>query len=528
MSGFIAICANTTTVDSEEIDFIMHTESKPTRLFRPLSLPILQWKNLAAIAAALAVVVSVYRYMDTLHSGAIVAYLLYPAAIGSLALLVFTRSYVRYPEVRLLGAFFVWTLIVIVLNMSRVDSALSSEWFFSLCAVCFLCFSLPYAFERLEQKRVLSILALVTVLLSAVLCALAVYYVAAGRIIDARTGIEGAFGIGSDGRLWMFSHPNSAAPICGIGIVLSVYLFFTAPYRRLRFALFLPIIVCFVALSLTDSRAGILATAVALGAEAFVLLGAKCFSASRRWLRVLLAAALSVAIIVLFYQGTVWIRQGYNAFVSAGVSTGASAGASSDAQKNVAAGQAEPAASDNTQASAAPDASTTAQPKPEPQTQTVSTRDLSDFSSFNGRTAIWAATFRGLRENPSILLTGTTPLTAGATMTPYFPANAPIGNFHNSYVAILVSFGFPGLLLVLALIVLLAVRGVQLIVRGLFDPQNLHALLLLSVLVFTLAESMMEQFLFVDGMPSVVWVWFMLAAGFTFCFSRNPQEQPTA
>lgn len=484
----------------------MNTSTKPLRFTRPLVSGLLQWNNLAAVAAALAIAVSLYRYMDTLHSGAIVAYLLYPASIGCLALLAYTRAYVRYPEVRLLGAFFGWTLIVILLNMSRANGALSSEWFYSLCAACFLCFSLPYAFEGSERKRVVSVLALITVFLCAALCALALCWVAAGRVIEMHAGIEGALGIGGDNRLWMFCHPNSAAPICGVGVVFSVYLFFTAPYKRLRYILLLPFLLCTVALSLTDSRAGILSATLALGAEAFFILAERWFRSSRRLFRVLLSIVLAVVVMAAFYQGTVWIRQGYNAHASAGLVT--------------------PAAADGAKVNSAPNTEPSAETQP--QTQAVSSRDLSDLNNFNGRTAIWAATFKGLGENPSILFTGTTPLIAGQTMTPYFPANAPRGNFHNSFVAILVSFGLPGLLLLLALVVLLFLRSVSLIVRSLFDAQTLHARLLTSILIFTLAESMMEQFLFVDGMPSVVWVWFMLAAGFTFCFRREMSATPAA
>ena len=495
----------------------MNTNSKSIRFPRSLLMEALQWKNLAALAAGVTIAVSLYRYMDTLHSGAIVAYLLYPASVGFLSLLIYTRAFLRHPEVRLLGAFFVWTLLVIGLNMSRADGALSSGWFYSLCATSFLCFSLPYAFADSEQARVVSALAWVTVLLAAVLCAFAIYFAATGRVIAMRPGIEGAFGIGDDNRLWMFCHPNAAAPICGIGVVLSVYLFFTSSKHRLRFVLLLPFLLGLVALTLTDSRAGILATTLSLGVEAFVLVCAKGFRTRKHALRMLLALALSVALMVVFYQGTVWIRQGFNAILSTRASAGAAAFVPVDS--------AEPVAADCAVASPAPE--TDASTQSLPQSQALSSRDLSDFNNFNGRTAIWSATFHGLRENPSILLTGTTPLVAGKTMTVYFPAEAPRENFHNSYVAILVSYGLPGLLLVLALIVLLAVRSVQLFLRDLFDAKHLQARLLLSVLVFTLAESMMEQFLFVDGMPSVIWVWFMLAAGFTFCFSRKTVAAPT-
>lgn len=483
----------------------MNTSTKPLRFTRPLVSGLLHWKHIAAVAAAIAIAVSFYRYMDTLHSGAIVAYLLYPVSIGCLALLLYTRAYSRYPEVRLFGAFFAWVLVVIGLNMSRADGALASGWFYSLCATSFLCFSLPYAFESAEQPRAVSFLAWVTVLLGGAFSALALYFVATGRVIEMRPGIEGALGIGADNRLWMFCHPNAAAPICGIGVVLSLYLFFTSRYKRLRYVLLIPFVLSMFSLALTDSRAGILATTLALGIEVFFVLSGKYFRASKKLLRALFSLVLTAACMALFYQSNVWVRQGYNTLVSR-----------VEAETTLVTETVELAPADNESA-----------PAQAPSTE-ISSRDLSDFGNFNGRTAIWSATLKGLVENPSILFTGTTPLNAGQTMTPYFPKDAPYGNFHNSFVAALVSFGLPGLLLILAFIVYLFVRSLRLIARSLFDERLLPARLLTSILVFTLGESMMEQFLFVDGMPSVVWVWFLLAAGFTFCFSREALQPPAA
>lgn len=480
------------------VTFAMNTSTKPLHLPHTQISSLLHWKNIAVVAAAILIAVSYYRFMDTLHSGAVVAYLLYPASIGCVALLLYTRVYLRYPEVRLYGAFFIWMLIVIVLNMNRADGALSSGWFYSLCATSFLGFSLPYAFESAEQPRVVSFLAWVTVLLSGALSAPALYFVATGRVLEMHSGIEGTLGIGADNRLWMFCHPNSAAPICGIGVLLSVYLFAISSRKRLRFFLLIPFVLCAFSLALTDSRAGILATVLALGLEVFFILAARCFRTSKQLRRTLFSLVLAVACMALFYQGNIWVRQGYNT-----LATQAETGTSVDAATT------EPA----------PDAVETT--LVQPASTEISNRDLSDFSNFNGRTAIWRATLRGLLKNPSILITGATPLMAGPIMTPYFPKEAPYGNFHNSFFAVLVSFGLPGLFLMLAFLVYLFVRGLRLIVHSLFDERLLPARLLISILVFGMGESMMEQFLFVDGMPSVVWVWFVLATGFTFCSARE-------
>ena len=488
----------------------MSTSRKPSRFPRPLIASLFHWKNIATVAAAITIAVSFYRYMDLLHSGAVVAYLLYPASIGCLALLLYHSVYVRLPEVRLFGTFFAWVLVVIALNMNRADGALSTEWFHSLCATSFLCFSLPYAFESTEQPRIVSFLAWFTVFIGGALSALSLYFVATGRIIDINASIEGVLGIGADNRLGMFCHPNTAASICGIGIVLSVYLYFTLRGKLLRFVLLFPFVLFVIALALTDSRTGILSTALALGFDVFFILNTRCFCAPKKLFNSLLAIVIATACMALFYQGNVWIRQGYNALTS-----------------RVTIGTAvivEAVKSTSTTGDSTPDANESS-PAQAPSTE-VSNRGLSNFDNFNGRTAIWSATLKGLAENPSILLTGTTPLIAGQTMTPYFPTEAPRGLFHNSFVAVLVSFGLPGLLLILAFIALLFVRSLRLITRNLYNEQQLPARLLTSVLIFTLAESMMEQFLFVDGMPSLVWVWFLLAAGFTFCFSREAPQAP--
>lgn len=134
----------------------MNTSTKPLRVPRPLISGLFHWKHIVAFAAAITIAVSFYRYMDTLHRGAVVAYLLYPASNGCLVLLLYTRVYAWHPEVRLFGAFFAWVLVVIALNMSRADGAPSSGWFYSLCVTSCLCFSLPYAFGSAEQPRVVS------------------------------------------------------------------------------------------------------------------------------------------------------------------------------------------------------------------------------------------------------------------------------------------------------------------------------------------------------------------------------------
>ena len=106
-------------------------------------------------------------------------------------------------------------------------------------------------------------------------------------------------------------------------------------------------------------------------------------------------------------------------------------------------------------------------------------------------------------------------------MAEYFPEGSPVGNFHNSLLAILIAFGIPGLILVLAFIALLFVACARLSFRNMRDAGSLSTRIVPAVVIFALAESMMESFLFTGSMPNIVWIWFMIAAGYIFRSRRS-------
>ena len=106
-------------------------------------------------------------------------------------------------------------------------------------------------------------------------------------------------------------------------------------------------------------------------------------------------------------------------------------------------------------------------------------------------------------------------------MAKYFPAGSPVGNFHNSLLAVLIALGIPGLTLVLIFLVMLFIACARLSFRNLKDAGSLGTRIVPAVLIFTLAESMMESFLFTGYMPNIVWIWFMIAAGFVFRSHRG-------
>ena len=460
------------------------------------------WRALAVLGAAGCILMSFYRFVDAAHGGAVLTYLLHPAALCTMALLVFTCDYARFPEIRWLGAFLLWTAIVAVLNSGRADGALSSSWFQSQLAISFLCFSLPYAFERAKWQEVLRGLAAVTIVTTALFAAGSLVFVALGRTF-ALDGVEGVLGMSGDGRLELFCHANAAASMCGISLLLCVYLFCTVKKRRFRVLVTLAFLICFVALSLTDSRTGILGSALAFGLEALLIGGAFLFRRAKKNPRILLCLAVALLAAVLFYLGTLLVRGGYNRY-------------------------AELRATAAIEAEAAPASDPNAAPASDSVYQQASLRDYSDAGTFNGRVDIWLATFRGLRANPSILLTGTTPLIAGQLMTPYFPTHVPQYNFHNSLVAALVGLGVIGLLFILLFLAAAALISLRLMFSDFSSPASLNVRLLPAVVLFSVIVGMMEQMLFVDPMPTLVWVWLMLAAGSLFRFCRARKETQKA
>jgi putative effector of murein hydrolase len=178
---------------------VTHAATKPNKI---------PWDVNTLLAAIGCILMTAYRYLDLAHGGAVLTYLLYPASIFSVALLLYTRDYIKYWEIRLLGVFFVWVLAVIAMNYWRASDAISSGWMHSLISISILCFSLPYALRDINPKAALRILAAVTILLTAVTGIVALYLVLTGNSIDFRPAIEGVLGMDDEGRLEFFQPPE--------------------------------------------------------------------------------------------------------------------------------------------------------------------------------------------------------------------------------------------------------------------------------------------------------------------------------
>lgn len=113
---------------------------------------------------------------------------------------------------------------------------------------------------------------------------------------------------------------------------------------------------------------------------------------------------------------------------------------------------------------------------------------LRDMTSLNSRTRIWSGTFQAIRENPSVLLFGT-----DSTYHFLRSVGAPGGHTHNSWLEVLVTMGFPGLVSALCFTVL-AVW--QILATLFFRNATLEKKVIAMLVVCLLGAGFMEPYLF--------------------------------
>ncbi len=243
--------------------------SRDGLLSEQTNLSLRSWQLPAVLAFVCCIIISVYQYYSPKYADLFLTSVLFPVSVGVFALILYTRPFLKYPEVKLLGVLFVWMILGLFINDWRWRK-LFKHWLYCACITTFLCFSLPYAFDKETLKKALSILA-VAMLASATLLSAAALAVVFGGVHapEAITKI-GYVGIFDDGRLWMVLHPNSIGPICGAAIILTGYLLTRTKKWLVRVLLILCAVACYSAMALTDSRTAFISTAVAVALEFFL------------------------------------------------------------------------------------------------------------------------------------------------------------------------------------------------------------------------------------------------------------------
>lgn len=440
----------------------------------------ISWRLVAVLSLIGCIACEVLFNLLPFDHNTLLMYWFYPASLLLASQLYFRQSFIQYSEIKLLFAILVWSMITVVVNFRRAQIVDSYQWFITASTAAFLCFSLPYAFEKEELGRILRLLAVAGLFAAALLSLAGLIAVFAEPIAAKFPSIFEGVGIWS-GRLGLDNHPNRSAPAPALGVVFAIILAAAAKKRWQSWLFALCGLICFVPLALTVSRTAILAAGIALGFIAFLSLREALRPRMHRLLCWILCSLAALVVLVGVYQGAEWTARLSNAAIE------------KQEMQTVQTQQTQQAQ--------------------EVQEEEVIERDLSDADSFNGRTDIWFAVVRGMLQNPELIAFGTGPVMSSEVMAPYFPEGSPVGIFHNSLVGAFVAYGAVGLLLTLLLLGFVATAALRLS----FGKQNEYPLwmrFLPAVLLFTLADSMMEDFLFENLSLNIVCVWFMLAAGF--------------
>lgn len=445
------------------------------------------WRIVALLSLVGCIFCEVLFNLLPIDHDTLLLYWFYPAALLLASQMIFQERITKHLPIKLLLVTLLWSSATVVLNFRRAQLVDSYTWFAAATTALFLCFSISYAYHKKELERLLALLAGATLLAVTLLSAAGLIAVFFEPIAAKLPSVFEGIGIW-EGRLSLDTHPNRSAPAPALGVVLSILIFAADKKLWRRLAALLCGIICLVTLSLTVSRTAILAAGLAAGFMALVLLEDALRPRMHAIFRWCVCALAAVLVIFAVYQGAVLTAQACNTMI--------------DRQQ----------------------ASTAQQERETTSITAVAERDLSDADSFNGRTDIWRGVFRGIQENPKILVFGTGPKMASEVMAPYFPPESPVGIFHNSLVGALVAYGVVGILLILAFLVLVAVAALRLS----FGKQAAHPLalrLLPAVLLFAFAEGMMEDFLFANLSLNIVCVWFMIAAGLVL---RQTGKEPKA
>lgn len=271
---------------------------------------ILSWQFLTLLAMIASVLVAIFRIINPSLTNMALTLVLFPASFAALALTLYTRPFARYAEVKLLGVFLLWVVIVLAINSYRIVNAFKGKWFYCMCVTTFLCFPFAFGFSKEDAAKALSAIAAALLIGVTLLSSLGLLHVTFFVPMPDWLTQGACLGIGSDGRLHMLCHPNTFGPICGGAILLAGYLFTRVKRVLPRVLIVLTSLVCFAAQALTDSRTAIFATALGIALEAF-LAGALLLKKRRSALRVAFAIVIAIAAYGAFTQGSVLVRTVY-------------------------------------------------------------------------------------------------------------------------------------------------------------------------------------------------------------------------
>ena len=419
-----------------------------------------------------------------------------PLACCAVGLIAFGTDLFSHWEFRLLiGILAVVFLSSMISEKFYGTFAQNRNDLFTLITLLFVCYSLCFALPKERRLPVLNALVDLSGLVVGIVALVGVVLAVCGQYVmpafmpEYGIGLCPAdVGMGADGRLVLFTHPNSVGMICEIVLLLNVYRLLCAKRPLVRWLHGACGLICFLALALAASRTATIAAAGGLALFAFRLLYLRLAGKSvwKRWCVSLISAA---AVLVLAYLVNV---AACDLMLAIAPVDNLSDAAVTAAERNI----------------------------------------LEDIGMFTGRTNIWAGALQAMKDLPRLFLIGTSPINVGLVVSPYSPIYAQ--ELHNSFMQMLVSGGVLCPLLFFAFLILLFVHGLKLYFAsparsggkiGSVTTIGLDAAggagYLIIPLAAILINACMETFLLIYPQLAFASVWFFLLAGFVVCISKE-------
>ena len=328
----------------------------------------------------------------------------------------------------------VWTMTaglgwMLLISAIRGENVLAAEWqYLKEGIIAFLVLApLPGCLTENRFRQFLK--GTIAVWTTAITCqaAIGLWAAISGHAVFS---MKGTWYIGmnlGDHRLYLNAYVTTAAAKMAMTVLLTAILFALSRTKRAKIACVMAILVQCGALALTDCRTAFVALGVAAGFCAWTLLGAKAHMPSKLNHRLMLPMLMAAGIILCY-----GLLTGVLTLLAPSVAPGP--------LDNV--NLLEFPAHLMTEASAEQEVILDSTPVH---------RNIDTTDTFNGRWGIWKGALRLLKAQPELLLTGTSaPLAAGMMNLYTDPGTKYFQHAHNLYLQTLVSWGIPGLLILLA------------------------------------------------------------------------------
>lgn len=295
------------------------------------------------------------------------------------------------------------------------------------------------------------------------------------------------------GRLWgAFQDPNLGAIVCCTAIALCIYFILKTSRKWLKGLLGVMIALFVVYIAFSDSRNGLLSIGIGMMAYVFFRLYYKDRQWKKQWVHLALALLIGAACFLL-PQG---IKYSYNAAADyieeSAQAEKKSSGSSSTAKKKT---------------------TVTPTPKPQKEVTKVQRNYSMEGDISNRRIDIWKSAVEVALSRP---ITGT----SFSGIVPYAKENLPetyiVNNDHwdystmdNEVLNVFVSQGFPGLI-ILILLVVCAVRFVFTRIWNLAPEEFGRAAVLLTCIVMLCVSCMFQATMFYQNSPDANMFWMFL------------------